>query len=281
MEMKVVVVFCSPAGTTQHVAEVVHGGLARHNLEVEMVNVGLSNDTSRVYQILEEGREHVCLFVGSPVYRNLMVPPIRRFMESLPEGSGTFAVPFVTWGAACSGVALWQMGRVLTEKGFVLAGAAKVCAVHSLMWGAEDPAGKGHPDKDDDNHIKALVSGLLTRFSSSPIPVLDLEQLDYQPREQADEMKEKLDEPWMILPKHVNEEACTQCGICREECPAAAVTLNPYPEFNADCFDCFNCIRLCPENAIVPEPEVDKIEDRIRNRVTKVNERPLTQIFLP
>ncbi len=31
---------------------------------------------------------------------------------------GAIAVPFVTWGQACSGVALWQMGSALKEKGF-------------------------------------------------------------------------------------------------------------------------------------------------------------------
>lgn len=279
MDMKIVVVFCSPAGSTRHVAEVVQSAFAQKNVDVEMITLGKSYDTAHVMQTLGPGR--TCLFVGSPVYRDVVVPPVRRFMEALTEGEGSFAVPFITWGAACSGVALWQMGKDLSEKGFGIAGAAKICAEHSLMWNVEDPAGKGHPDKDDDSRIEGLVSELLTRFDSDRIPVLDLDQLDYQPHDPANEMKQKLDEPWMIVPKHVNEEACTQCGICREECPAAAIALNPYPEFTSDCFDCFNCIRLCPEDAIVPETQMNQLEDRIRNRVKKINERPLTQIFLP
>ena len=281
MDMKILLAFCSPAGSTRHVAEIVQVAFAQKNVEVEMVNLGKSYDRSNVSQIIKEGHENTCLFVGSPVYRDMAVPPVMRFIETLPEGEGVLAVPFVTWGTACSGVALWQMGKVLTEKKFGIAGAAKVCAEHSLMWGVEDPAGKGHPDKEDDSRIEALVSGLLTRFGSDRIPVLDLDQLDYQPHEQADEMKEKLDKPWKNVPKHVTEEVCTQCGVCRDECPAAAVSLNPYPEFSADCFDCFNCIRLCPENAIVPEAKMDQIEDRIRKRVRTIKERPLTQIFLP
>ena len=84
----------------------------------------------------------------------------------------------------------------------------------------------------------------------------------------------------MILPKSVNAEKCSQCGICEEVCPAAAVDINPYPQFNSSCFDCFNCIRLCPEDAIEPAMSMGKIEAHIQERVRTINERPYTQIFL-
>ncbi len=63
-------------------------------------------------------------------------------------------------------------------------------------------------------------------------------------------------------------------------CPAAAVGLNPYPGFNGNCFDCFNCIRFCPEDAIEPAKSMDDIAAYIRQRVRTINEQPDTQIFL-
>ena len=105
-------------------------------------------------------------------------------------------------------------------------------------------------------------------------------RLDYQPQERAAEMKNKINTAWYIIPKNLNTEACTQCGVCEEECPVDAVALNPYPEFDQNCIDCFNCIRLCPEDAIASSVSMDEIGDHIRKRVSTIKERPLTQVFL-
>lgn len=65
-----------------------------------------------------------------------------------------------------------------------------------------------------------------------------------------------------------------------DECPAEAITLDPYPQFATGCFDCFNCIRLCPEQAIEPEITLAQLEERIRKRAEMMSERPYTQIFI-
>ncbi len=103
---------------------------------------------------------------------------------------------------------------------------------------------------------------------------------DYQPPEHAAEMKNKINTPWYIIPKNVDSKACTQCGICEEEYPVNAVALNPYPEFDLNCIDCFNCIRCCPEDAKTSSLSMDDIANHIRRRVRTINERPLTQVFL-
>ncbi|MBW1790252.1 MAG: 4Fe-4S binding protein, partial [Deltaproteobacteria bacterium] len=161
-----------------------------------------------------------------------------------------------------------------------IVGAAKVLAVHSRMWRSEDPAGKGHPNESDNRQIEELVDTLNPRLKSDNVPVIDLDTLMYQSIERADKIRAKLDVPWVSTPKHVNIETCTQCGLCEEECPAAAVVLNPYPEFGPNCFDCYNCIRLCPENAIESAISISKIEEHIKKRVLTINERPPTQIFI-
>ena len=48
-------------------------------------------------------------------------------------------------------------------------------------------------------------------------------RLDYQPQERAAEMKNKINTAWHIIPKNVNTEACTQCGVCEEECIEAKI----------------------------------------------------------
>lgn len=50
---------------------------------------------------------------------------------------------------------------------------------------------------------------------------------------------------------NVKKNKCKKCGICAEVCPANAITLKPYPEFNRKkCVLCYCCHENCPYNAI-------------------------------
>jgi ferredoxin/flavodoxin len=280
METKLFIVYSSPAGSTRRVAEAVRDGFRRHQIDSRLVDLGAEKGVSRIIAQIQETGRRACLFVGSPVYGDVAVPPVTQFIEALPNIEGAMAAPFATWGQACSGVALWQMASLLLKKGFKIVAAAKVLAVHSLMWQTDDPAGQGHPDQADLAEIDDLVTVLSNRFKSANIPSLALETLDYQPQEQSDQMKKKMAESRRTVPKKVRTESCTQCGVCEAECPAGAIKINPYPQFDQNCFDCFNCIRLCPEDAIEPAVDMDKLIALIRKRVAGINEQPPTQIFL-
>ena len=278
--MKIVITYCSPAGSTRQIANVIHNRFTQRNADVVTLDLAKGQERSAAMDLIKSTDQKKCLFIGSPVYRDVAIPPVMNFINELSQQERNYAVPFVTWGQACSGVALWQMGAALMKKGYRIAAAAKVVALHSMMWLTDDPAGKGHPDDKDQREIEALVDKLHSRFDADDVPVLSLDDLDYQPPERAAKMKNKITLPWYIIPKNVDSEVCTQCGICAEECPVDAVSINPYPEFDQNCIDCFNCIRLCPENAIASSISMDDIADIIRKRVRTINERPLTQVFL-
>jgi len=50
--------------------------------------------------------------------------------------------------------------------------------------------------------------------------------------------------------KIVPESDCTQCGICKENCPEGAIRLEPYPVFGKECAVCWRCVNCCPEDCI-------------------------------
>jgi ferredoxin len=203
-----------------------------------------------------------------------------EFIEALPEVRDGAAVPFATWGAVTSGIALWQMGRSLQKKGFVLAGGAAVVTEHCMMWRSRTASGAGRPESEDFQKIEGFTRKLFDRLrSGAPAPV-DLAVLDYQRAHHAKEMKEKIDQPWMIVPKSVDKKKCTACGICVEECPVNAVSLAPLPVFEKTCFDCFNCVRLCPEEAIDTPLTAETIEAHIAQLKEKYRETPETKVFL-
>jgi ferredoxin len=274
------IVYISPNGSTAKIAKELSQCLTGGGASVHVADLSVDGAGGQLIEKIAEDK-NACLCIGSPVYRDLAVPPVMAFIEEIPQHSNLWAVPFVTYGRACSGVALWQMAKALEDKGIRIAAAAKVVALHAMMWQSDDPVGKGRPDADDLKQVDMLAIKLLERFREAAPAPLSSDSLDYQPEKLAQDFKKKMAGPWMVVPKTVDAEACTECGICVENCPVSAITLNPLPVFTTSCFDCFNCIRLCPEDALSPPMAMGKIEAMIRDRVSTINEQPLTRIFLP
>jgi ferredoxin/flavodoxin len=273
------VIYCSPSGSTKHVAEVIIKTLKDYNTDFFVSDLGKEHNRASVLGQIKTAGENICLYVGSPVYGGHAVPPVMALIEELPQVEAGFAVPFVTWGGVTSGVALWEMGEALFKKGYKIAGAAKVGAVHSMLWQSETPVCQGHPDSNDDQVMRTLAVKVHEGLKDGSIRPLQVQDLDYQPEGLGLEMKKtSIKSIKQAVPQRtVNEEKCSQCGICVEECPAMAIRMEPYPKFSEDCFSCFNCMRLCPEKAI--ESELSMIEGFIRQHQEKINEQPLTQAF--
>ncbi|MGA9178313.1 MAG: ferredoxin family protein, partial [Desulfobacterales bacterium] len=183
-------------------------------------------------------------------------------------------------GGACSGISLYEMGEELLNKKFTLLGAAKILAVHSLMWQLEDPLGKGHPDADDDRMVGELVNHVNQKLSEDNPKGIKLSDLAYQSKENHAEMEKiSLQTAKAHMPERtIDTELCNQCQVCSDVCPADAVTFTPYPEFGDGCVFCFNCMKKCPEQAITAD--LSEIRQRIKERAAFFSERPYSQIFL-
>jgi ferredoxin len=69
--------------------------------------------------------------------------------------------------------------------------------------------------------------------------------------------------PW------VDKDKCTGCGICIEECPVGAISMeNEKAEINMnECIRCGKCHEICEEKAVRHDSE--RIEEEIRANVEK------------
>ncbi len=275
------VVYIYPTGTTEMLAKTIETSLVARGESCTLCNLGTKPlNTEDIVSALSSDIETL-LFIGSPVYSSHAVPTVTRFIDQLPAAKNCRAIPFVTWGGATSGVALHEMGEKLLDRGFILAGAAKVMAVHSLMWQLPDPVGVGRPNADDLGQVAQLVSEVIDNADAGCTQQLSIEALNYQPAEHVPEMLQlSVTKAKTILPsRQVDPERCTLCGYCRDNCPASAIKLDPLPVFLPDCFICYNCVRLCPEKAI--SADLEPVYDRIRARVTHYAEKPDTELFFP
>jgi ferredoxin/flavodoxin len=278
---KVFIVYFSAAGSTRHVAEIMEKRFKELGAEPSLYDLAENKDLCQTIsrQIRRLGND-CCLMMGSPVYVSHAAPPIMHCISKLAVVDGSYAVPFITWGGASSGISLFEMARELSRKGFRILGAAKVLAVHSLMWQLENPLGAGHPNSADDKLIEQLVDETYSKMQSGAGEDMELSRLAYQSKEVHAEMeKVTLEMAKAHMPtRGVDEEICNQCEVCTEFCPTDAVTLSPYPVFGEDCVYCFNCMRSCPEGAI--KADLTEVWERIRDRAAFFKERPHTQIFV-
>jgi ferredoxin len=274
------VVYISPSGGTARVARTIQDTCEALGTPVLAHELGRRSDPDRIFGQLDAGKAPICLYLGTPVYAGHAVPPIMEFIARLPAAAAGYGVPFVTWGNVSSGIALAEMGSALTNKGYPILGAAKIVAKHSLMWALQTPLGNGHPNGGDDRAVASLVKAVDAKLKSGRPAVLPPSDLTYQPERLATQMAARTFEVAKAhFPKReVATERCTQCGLCADQCPTAAITLSPLPEFGASCIYCFNCVRLCPEAAIAAE--MAPIHEFIRNRAEQLRERPLTKIFV-
>ncbi len=275
---KAAVVYCSPNGTTGHIAKIIEAELERAGITCLSVDLGKGDDGSHVIEEVEKG--NMSLFVGSPVYAARPVPPVMQFISKLPKSNNVLVAPFVAWGAVSSGIALYDMGKALTDKGYTLIGAAKSAAVHSMMWRDENPLGEGRPNEEDDSIVRDFASRIVKKIESESPRSIPLSDLAYQPEPVHAEM-EKISltlAKGRMPAKALNEELCTQCLVCSEICPVEAITLTPYPRFSDDCICCFQCVKNCPETAITAD--LDQMGDYLRSRAQEMNERPFTAFFV-
>ena len=275
---KVFIVYFSPAGSTRHVARIMEKRFKQWGIEPSLYDLAKNSGLSQV--ISEQIRGDSCLIVGSPVYVSHAAPPVMEFLAELTPVTTASAVPYVTWGGASSGIALFEMARELGKKGFKILGAAKVMAVHCLMWQLENPLGEGHPNSEDERIVEKLVDEINRRKQTHSSKGIDLADLAYQKEEIHAEMEEmSLEIAKAHMPvREVDQELCNQCEICAKVCPTESVVLEPYPVFGKSCIYCFSCMRNCPEGAI--KANLGEIWQRINDRAEFFAERPCTEIFI-
>jgi ferredoxin len=253
--MNAFVIYCSPAGSTKHVAEVIEKRLDNLGHTAVMIDLCDTKNAVAVKTRIKEIMQDSVLFIGSPVYAFHAVPPVMEFIEHLPGNGRGYSIPFVTWGAVTSGIALHEMGKMLDKKGFPVIGAAKITASHSLMWQFDHPLGAGRPDAGDDQKVAEMVKKVVAKLQAQPVSSVPLAELNYQPEDVYNSMAQlSIRAARQMLPqRQVIEQACTKCDVCRKLCPAGAITLAPYPCFGDACMLCYNCMRLCPEKAIAAD----------------------------
>lgn len=279
--MKFFIVYISPAGTTRHAAQVVCDELTALGKSCISIDLGDAACRAELAKTLTAAAQDTCLFIGSPVYASHAVPIVMDFITRLPAGNSCCSVPFVTWGAVTSGVALFEMATALKAQGYPVMAAAKIVAKHSLLWHLENPLGKGRPNGDDDRTVREMVKTVAGALVAGAAHHLPLPSLNYQPEALQKVMAGLvLSSVRKMLPQiSLKRDLCTLCGDCVAACPAEAVEIGDGPVFKDCCIACYNCVRACSENAL--QADFSTMAAGLAQRVRDFGEKTETKVYLP
>ncbi|MGA7476024.1 MAG: 4Fe-4S dicluster domain-containing protein [Thermoplasmata archaeon] len=98
------------------------------------------------------------------------------------------------------------------------------------------------------------------------------------------------------MPTYVNPKLCKNNGKCMEVCPSDIMVINKLTNFSYNlepdmCWECFSCVKICPEHAISMRPyadispllsEISLVRDEKTNRIQwelKYRDQKTTKTF--
>ena len=214
----------SPTGGVEKCA-----GLVASNLGGSWQEIDLSHPV-RDIQLTEND---LCIY-AVPSFGGRAVPIATERMNSV-HGNGARAILLCVYGNRAYEDTLAEMQDTLSAQGFRCVAAIAALAEHSIMR----RFAAGRPDASDEQILAAFAEKILQNPDNL---------LTSLPGNRP--YKEYKVVP-MVPQRH---DRCSGCGLCREECPAGAIS----DDFTAEaekCIGCMRCISLCPAQARFLNPQ--------------------------
>lgn len=186
---------------------------------------------------LRFGTDDVVVF-GMPVWVDRVPRPVVPFFGEL-DGQDTPAIVSVVYGNRDYGDALLELCNLVEQRGFRIVAAGAFVGEHSTA-----PAvGANRPDTADLAAAKAFGAAAAAKLAGITNPA-KLAVIDVPGAF-----------PYKSLPERVpmapeTSDACTQCAVCAEHCPTAAISFDDFKTIDIDrCVRCSSCVKRCPVSA--------------------------------
>lgn len=274
------IILFSPFGNTLKIGEILRKNLVDLNQYCEIYN--LTGKSWREifnfdYSLIEKSD---LLIIGSPVYAWRIVEPIRIFINNLSLKQDRKAAFYTTYGLI-TGYVLLEGMKLLQKKGYKVIASLKIAARHSMIFKKEEDVYWNRPNQQDMKKVQAFTKNIIKILKKNPNKKLALKNLDYH------SWKVKLMYKFLIkrfgmalLPNtYFNSTICIQCGKCAKTCPVQIIKLDSYPKKFGHCIKCYNCMWVCPENAVYSRTfRLFNFFHRVLSKI--YHEIPETKIYL-
>ena len=240
---KVHAVFFSPTGNAKKVICTVADAVGT------ALGVPVAYDDFTLPQARQETRSYGpgdLVIFGTPTYAGRIPNKLLPFVQSGFQGNGALAVPVAVFGNRSYDNALMELRNELEAHGFHTVAGAGVPTEHVFS----DKLAPGRPNADDLAELAEFgrkIGEKVARLTDIPTPIAvkgeDPVGPYYTPRDRHGN-------PINILPvKPKTSDACTQCGLCAQQCPLGAIDAEDAHQVPGKCMKCNRCVKHCPVGA--------------------------------
>lgn len=217
--------YFSPTGHTKSIVEFIEKGISYYETKTRW---DMTPYTSRTLHIALQSND--LLLMGIPVYSGRVPKTVLERLVQI-KGNNTPAILVATYGNREYNDALLELEEVLTEKGFIVFGAAAFVTEHSVCG----EFGKGRPDLSDWASITLFLEKINEKIKNQ------LTRLTVNIR------GSKPYRPYKRVPLHPHGTSkCINCKACVSVCPVQAISLETPKKTNKEvCISCMACIKYC------------------------------------
>lgn len=239
--MKIQQITFSPTGGTLKVCNAVSNGFGCY---VEATELCVKANQVATPTISSDD----IVIIGMPVYAG-RVPAIAVERLRRIESNNARCVIVAVYGNREYDDALVEMQDVAIECGYNVVAAVSAIAEHSVV--REFAAGR--PNEDDNAVLSSFTTQIMQKLQSTT---------DYS------ELTLPGNRPYKAItagPAPIADDSCGSCGVCAEECPTDAISMdNPRIVNNDACISCMRCITVCPSGSRSLGPIATMLAERLR-----------------
>ena len=238
-------VFFSPTGTTRTIIKNIAEGMQAEQIEMK----DCTNRTQRKGDALVFSKDIVIL--ATPVYYGRVPEEVVPFLKTV-SAENTPVVLVVVYGNREYEDALLELHDISVAQGFIPVAGGAFIGEHSYS-NSFRPIAHARPDSNDIE--KAQAFGAKIREKLKGIDSLkDVREISIPGNVPYIEPKnlhmlKEVRKTFSFTPVTYADK-CTQCGLCAEVCPTAAIDPDNVSKIDKwECMICFACIKNCPEQA--------------------------------
>lgn len=224
--MKIHQITFSPTGGTRRACEYICEGIGAKPFVTDLC---VKEGQIRVPDIHEED----LVIIAMPVFAG-RVPTLAVERLRLIQSNRARCAVVAVYGNRAYDDALLEMQDVATEIGFRVVAAVSAVAEHSIarVYAA------GRPDSEDRRELTAFGAAIMNKLESTD---------KYKPLALPGNRPYRAGNTG---PFPTADERCTDCGTCRELCPADAIPANNLRSVDKEaCISCMRCLSVCPTQA--------------------------------
>jgi flavodoxin/NAD-dependent dihydropyrimidine dehydrogenase PreA subunit len=245
--MNVLLIYFSQTGGTETIANKIRDGILENSNNCDIIKIKKAKD--------KDLNKYDLIGIGTPTFYYREPINVKNFIQKMEKSEGKHCFLFCTHGSVI-GNTFYYMEEELNKRGYLVVGTFDSYSASSIQFYPEVMHTVNHPDdielREASDFGKNIcdVSLRIENGELTLIPKFNLIEDTWWVKQGKTLIPDFLRR---IFPKfEINEEECTKCLTCQENCPTDAIDVEADPpEIQKEpCIFCGYCEKACPEGAI-------------------------------